>query len=589
MSSLGAADTPPTARRAAQWLRREARLIRGPLLRTALFTALLALSLVAQAWVLAAILTAGVLERAPFAQLWPLCAALLVLALLRVMLTIGARRSAVCGAQQLAGVLRARLLQEVQALGTLGLRASASGDLLTRLVDGIEAVLAYFARYLPQAGAAVLVPLLLAAFIFPADWLSGLVLVLTAPLIPLFMVLVGRAAARASEQRYAQLRRLGAAFIDALGGLVTLRQLGAAERFAARLERENEAYRVLSLQVLRVAFLSSLVLEFFAMVSIAIVAVLIGFRLLWGELALRDGLFVLLLAPEFYLQLRGLGTLRHTRMDAVAAAEQLAALEVDAAAVPAHSVGTAPVRCERAPEIRLEHLAYLYRGRGTGLHECSFTIRPAQLTALVGPSGSGKSTLLNLLLGFAAPDRGRILVDGVDLAGCDPRQWRDCIAWVPQSSHVFEGTVRENVLVANREADAAALNRALEASGLAPVLARLPHGAETVLGERGVGLSGGQLQRLALARALVRERTRVWLLDEPAAHLDRDGAGEFQALIRAAAASRTVLMAVHRLSAACAADWVVVLEGGRVVEQGPPQHLRGSAGAFSALLQAEHS
>ena len=589
MSSPGAADPPPDGRRAAEWLRREARRIRGPLVRTAAFTALLALGLVAQAWVLAAILAAGVLAHAPFGQLWPLCAVLLVLALLRFVLTLGARRSAVSGAQQLAGALRTRLLREAQTLGPIGLRTSASGDLITRLVDGIEAVLAYFARYLPQAGAAVLVPLLLAVFVFPADWVSGLVLVLTAPLIPVFMVLVGRAAARASEQRYGQLRRLGAAFVDALGGLVTLRQLGAAERFAVRLETESETYRVLSLQVLRVAFLSSLVLEFFAMVSIAIVAVLIGFRLLWGELALRDGLFVLLLAPEFYLQLRGLGALRHTRMDAVAAAEQLAALEADAAAAaPLVSVG-APVRCEHPPEIRLERVAYLHRGRATGLHECSLTIRPARLTALVGTSGSGKSTLLSLLLGFAAPDRGRILLDGIDLAGCELQQWRQYIAWVPQSTHVFEGSVRENLLLANPDADAGALSRALEASGLAAVLARMPQGADTVLGERGVGLSGGQLQRLALARALVRERAKVWLLDEPTAHLDRDGALELQALIRAAAASRTVLMAAHRLSAARAADWVVVLDGGRVLEQGPPEHLQRSGGAFSALLQAEHA
>ncbi|MGC8517291.1 MAG: thiol reductant ABC exporter subunit CydD [Steroidobacteraceae bacterium] len=589
MNSPGAADSPPTARRAAEWLRREARVIRGPLLRTALFTALLALALVAQAWVLAGILAAGVIWRDPIAQLWPLWLALLVLALLRFALNILARRSAVHGAQQLAGALRARLLRGAQALGPLGLRSHASGDLITRLVDGIEAVLVYFARYLPQAGAAVLVPLLLAVFVFPADWLSGLILVLTAPLIPLFMVLVGRAAARASEQRHAQLQRLGAAFVDALAGLVTLRQLGAGERFAVRVQSESEAYGTLSLQVLRIAFLSSLVLEFFAMVSIAIVAVLIGFRLLWGELALRDGLFVLFLAPEFYLQLRGLGALRHTRMDALASAEQLAGLEADAVAVSAPSAGTAPVRCGHPPQIRLEGVAYLHPGRGAGLHECSFTIRPAQLTALVGASGSGKSTLLNLLLGFAAPDRGRILLDGVDLAGCDLGQWRECIAWVPQSTHVFEGTVRENLLLANREADAAALNRALEASGLAAALARLPQGADTELGERGIGLSGGQLQRLALARAWVRERATVWLLDEPTAHLDRDGAREIQGAIRAAAGSRTVLMAVHRLSAACAADWVVVLDGGRVVEQGPPELLQRTGGAFSALLQAQRS
>ena len=588
--SEAAADAPsPGNRAAAQWLHRQARGIRGPLVRTALLAALLACALLGQAWVLAALLAAGVFEQAPFRQLWPLGLLLLLLALLRFVLAVGARQAAFRGAQRLAQTLRSRLLRGAQALGPYGLRAQSSGDLITRLVDGIEAILAYFARYLPQMLAAVLVPCVLVLAILPVDWLSGLVLLLTAPLIPLFMVLVGRAAARASERRYAQLTRLGAAFIEALGGLLTLRQLGAAERFAAHLEAESETYRTLTMQVLRVAFLSALVLEFFAMVSIAIVAVLIGFRLLWGELPLRAGLFVLLLAPEFYLPLRALGALRHTRMDALAAAEHLAAFDAGAPAPAIPLSAAAAVRGSPSPQIQLQRVTYRHPGREVGIRDCDLVIRPGQVTALVGTSGCGKSTLLSLLLGFAAPEQGRILIDGLELARLDPAQWRECVAWVPQQTHIFEGTVRENLLLAAARADAAALDRAVEASGFAEVLARLPSGWETVLGERGLGLSGGELQRLALARALLRERARVWLLDEPTAHLDGAGARSIEALIRAAAVNRTVLLAVHRLGAARAADWLVVLREGRIVEQGTPLELERAGGAYRALLQAEQS
>ncbi len=607
MPSTGSDPAPARLRAgaaAADWLRGELRSVRKPLLGAGLLTGLLALALVAQAWLLSGILAAAVSERAKLGSLWPQWLGLLLLALLRFGLSVGVRRLAFRTAQRLTRSLRARLLRRVQDLGPYGLRAHASGDLITRLVDGMDAVLAYFARYLPQLGSAVLVPPLLAIFVFRADWPSGLILLATAPLIPLFMVWVGRAAGRASERRYAQLTRLGAAFIEALGGLVTLRQLGAAERFAQRLDGEGEEYRALTMQVLRVAFLSALVLEFFAMVSIALVAVLIGFRLLWGELHLRAGLFVLLLAPEFYLPLRALGGLRHTRMDALAAAQHLAALDnvqpaaggSRASAVPANvvprrvapeSVGAAPRRAP--PEIRLEHVGYTHSGRGAGLHDCNLVLKARRVTALVGATGAGKSTLISLLLGFAAPDSGRICIDGVDLAALDPTEWRACVAWVPQQAHVFEGTVRDNLLLAAPRADSAALERAAERSGLAAVLARQSKGWETPLGERGLGLSGGELQRLALARALLREEARVWLLDEPTAHLDAGSARVVETVIRDAAASRTVVLVAHRLSAARSADRVAVLEDGSVIEEGTPLELERARGAYAALLEAEQS
>lgn len=572
---------------AASWLRREAQQIRRPLQRAALATALQALALVAQAWCLATLLDGALFGHAPFASLWPQGLALALLAPLRLALNLAARRTAHDAALDLGASLRGRLLARVQALGPIGLRAQASGELITRLVDGVDALLPHFARVLPQSATAAIVPLLLAAFVLPADWVSGLVLLLSAPLIPLFMALVGSAAERASQARFAQLARLGAAFVDALGGLTTLRQLGAAERVALRLDADGEAYRQLTMQVLRVAFLSALVLEFFATVGIAVVAVLVGFRLLAHELAFRDGLFVLLLAPEFYLPLRALGGLRHARMDALAAAQQLAGLDEPAPPATTPLVGGHRSPADAAPGLRFEAVGHVHAGRAAALRDCSFELRPNRVTALVGATGAGKSTLLNLLLGFVPPASGRILVDGVDLADLDIAQWRSRLAWVPQQPHVFDGSLRENLCLAAPDADTAALERAAAASGLDAVVSRAPQGWDTPLGERGLGLSGGELQRLALARALLREQARLWLLDEPTAHLDDDSARAIDRVVRAAAATRTVLLVAHRLEAARAADWVLVLQDGRVVEQGPPQELARADGAYTALLRAE--
>ncbi len=571
-----------------EWLRGEARTLRRPLAHSAASTALQTVVAVAQAWLLAGILDAALFRHAALAALWPQWLGLIGLAPVRWWLGQHARRVADGAGLALAVRVRKQLLARAQSLGPLGLRGLASGAAITRLVDGVDALLPYAARYLPQATAAVTVPLLLALFVFPADWISGLALLLTAPLIPVFMVLVGGAAERASRERLAQLTRLGAAFMDALGGLVTLRQLGAAERVADRLERDGEGYRKVTLQVLRIAFLSALVLEFFAAVSIAIVAVLIGFRLLWHEVAFRQGLFILLLAPEFYLPLRALGALRHARMDALAAAAPLAALAEApvSAASPQGGQGVPPVT---APVARLESVGFAHAGRAGVLEGCSLEIAPCCITALVGASGAGKSTLLDLLLGFATPRSGRVSVDGIDLVDLDLAQWRARIAWLPQQPHVFEGSVRDNLLLVRPAADASAVARAARITGLDTVIARLPQGWDTPLGEHGVGLSGGELQRLALARVWLREGARVLLLDEPTAHLDAVNAAVVERAIRAWASTRAVLVVVHRLETACAADQVAVLEAGRIVEQGPPRELADRGGAFARLLQADQT
>ena len=543
--------------------------------------------LMLQAWLVARVVAAGVVHRA--ATPWPWLLALLPLFALRFALTRAAERVAFRAGARLRGELRDALLRQVQRLGPGWLRGQSRGEIVSSAVDGIEALEAYYARYLPAIGATALVPAAILLVVLPVDWISGLVLLLTAPLIPLFMWLIGKGAEELNQRQWARLTYLSGRFLDTLQGLTTLKLLGAARREADVVAQVSEDYRVSTMRVLRVAFLSSVVLEFLATVSIAVVAVLIGFRLLWGEMHLRAGLFVLLLAPELYLPLRALGGLRHTRMDALAAAQHLSGLDDIPPASGAPLVSGARAAPEAPPEIRIDRVSYAHGGRAAALRDCSIVLKAHRVTALVGATGAGKSTLLNLLLGFAVPDGGRIWIDGVDLTALDPAQWRARVAWVAQQTHVFEGSVRDNLLLAAADADADAVRRAAERSGLAAVIERLPKGWDTQLGERGLGLSGGELQRLALARALLRERARVWLLDEPTAHLDPDGTRAVEAVIRAAAATHTVVLVAHRLSAARSADWVAVLRDGRVLEQGTPLELERSRGAYADLLQAELS
>ena len=568
--------------KALAWLRREAGSMRGPLRRTAAFTVLAAVATVAQAWFLAVLLAGFVFPRPVAHPPWVHLAEFLLAALVRACAVMAARHTSGQASLTALSALRMRLVHRIQALDPLTLRAHASGDAMTRLVDGVEACGPYLARYVPQASAAAIMPLVLGLWIFRADWIAGLVLAFSAPLIPVFMVLVGQSAERAAHERFAQLRRLGSTFIEALSNLTALRALGAAERVADSLDADGETYRRLTLEVLRVAFLSSLVLEFFTTVSIAVVAVLIGFRLLAHALPFRDGLFVLLLAPEFYLPLRALGSLRHARLEAVAAAASLRVIDQEAETRRPEGGRAAP---KGAPALALQDVTFVRDGQAI-LRKCSCRIRPGQVTALVGATGAGKSTILQLLCGFARPQEGRITVDGVDLSLFDGAQWRGCIAWIPQQPYVFAGSARHNLLLAGPVAEGV-LAQALADSGFDQVVARWPAGLDTELGEHGVGLSGGELQRLGLARAWLRQEATVWLFDEATAHLDDAAARQVEARVRQGAQDRTVLLVAHRMQVAEQADWVIVLDSGAVIEEGPPRDLARRGGAYRALLEAE--
>ncbi|MBO8187304.1 thiol reductant ABC exporter subunit CydD [Streptomyces spirodelae] len=441
--------------------------------------------------------------------------------------------------------LRRRLLERATTLGPGFLTTQRTGELTTLATRGVDALDDYFARYLPQLGLAVVVPVAVLARIVTADWVSAAIIVVTLPLIPVFMALIGWATQSRMDRQWKLLARLSGHFLDVVAGLPTLKVFGRAKAQADNIRAITADYRRATLRTLRLAFLSSFALELLATISVAIVAVSIGTRLVHGELDLHTGLMVLILAPEAYLPLRQVGTHYHAAAEGLAAAESV--FDVLERPLPAH--GSARVDARNAT-VTLKGVAVRHPGRsGYSLPPTDLTLRPGETVALTGPSGGGKSTLLSVLLGFTPVTEGRVLVGGVPLDELDLAAWHRQIAWVPQHPYLFAGTIAENVRLARADADEAAVARALADAG-APDLDPAQE-----LGESGAGLSAGQRRRVALARAFLADRPLV-LLDEPTAALDGATEATVLAAVRRLTRGKTVIVVTHRPALLAAADRV---------------------------------
>ncbi|MFF8403138.1 thiol reductant ABC exporter subunit CydD [Streptomyces sp. NPDC015684] len=449
--------------------------------------------------------------------------------------------------------LRGRLLDRAAVLGPGWLSGQRTGSLVTLATRGVDALDDYFSRYLPQLGLAVVVPVAVLARIVTEDWVSAAIIVGTLPLIPLFMMLIGWATQSRMDRQWRLLSRLSGHFLDVVAGLPTLKVFGRAKAQAESIRRITGEYRQATLRTLRIAFLSSFALELLATLSVALVAVTIGMRLVHGDMDLYVGLVILVLAPEAYLPLRQVGAQYHAAAEGLAAAEEI--FTVLETPLPVSGSGAVPP----AGAVTFDGVTVRYPGRsGDAVNGVSFHVAPGETVALVGPSGVGKSTLLDVLLGFVRPTDGRVRIGGAELDALDLGQWRSRIAWVPQRPHLYAGTIAENVRLARPDADDAAVQQALRDAGALEFVDALPEGAGTVLGEDGAGLSAGQRQRLALARAFLADRP-VLLLDEPTAALDGATEAEVVAAVRRLAVGRTVLLVVHRPALLEVADRVVRL------------------------------
>lgn len=565
------------------WLKAQRPLAARALRHAALLGACSGVLAVAQAWAIAQLIDGAVFRNQDLSHLMPWLWALLPIVLARFLAAWGAEREAFRGALAVKRATRSQLFGQIRRLGPIGLADERSGMIAGSMLEGVEGLEPYFARYLPAAALVGMVPMVIALAVLPADWLSALVLLATAPLIPLFMILIGRRAERLNQQQWRQLARMGGHFLDVLQGLTTLKLFNASRRELAQIAQVADGFRRSTMAVLRIAFLTSAVLEFFAAISIAIIAVLIGFRLLDGEMAFLYGLFVLLLAPEFYLPLRNLGVQNHARMEAVGAAENIVRLLERAPLLPTADTPGLPI--PDSGDIRFEQVGFAYQPGRPALNGVDLRIERGTHVALVGQSGSGKSTVANLLLRFVAPQQGRILIGDRPIDAIDPASWQAAVAWIPQRPRLFAGTLADNIRLGRPDASDAAVQDAARRAQALAFIERLPDGFATRVGEGGRGLSGGQTQRLAIARALLRDCPFV-VLDEPTAHLDPAAQHKVQEALAELARGRTVLTIAHRLETIRQVAQVIVLDAGAVVERGSFAELSARDGAFSALLHA---
>lgn len=542
-------------------LLRYARATRTFLLISVALGVLSALLILAQAWLLAVLVAGAFRHGRDLSQLRTPLTVLLGVVLARAAVAWAAELAASRSSARAKSQLRAALLERAATLGLDGSRGGRTGELAILATRGIDALDGYFSLYLPQLLLAAIVPLVLLCAVLSQDWVSAAILAATIPLIPLFMALVGATTRERVDRQLRTLQRLGGHFLDVVTGLATLKVFGRAKAQAVAIREIADHYRRGTLATLRVTFLSSLILELLATLSVALVAVAIGLRLMAGHLDLRTALFVLVLAPEAYLPLRRMGANYHASAEGMAAAEQvLAVLEQP---LPPRGTRT-DVPDPSVTGLEIESLRVAYPGRAEpALDGLSLSVQAGEVLALAGPSGCGKSTLLGVLLGLIAPQEGSVRVGGVELDELDPDAWRSQLAWVPQRPHLFAASIAENVRLGRGEAPEEDVRAAIAAAGLADTVANLPEGIETVLGDRGAGLSAGERQRLALARAFVRDAPLL-LLDEPTAGLDGYTELEVIDAVRRLARGRTVVLVAHRPALLALADRVLSLASVRV-------------------------
>jgi ATP-binding cassette, subfamily C, bacterial CydD len=483
--------------------------------------------------------------------------------------------------------LRTDLSDRVFDMGPAYTSTEHSGELVAVMTGGLDAIDVYVASFQPARLIAVLAPVFILVVVAVLDPPTAIVLLLTGPVLVLLLSVIGGRAGVLSERRFGELRWMSAFFLDLLQGLSTLKMFGRSAEQVTSIRDVSRRFGETTMEVLRTAFQTALVLEWGAAVAMAVVAVEVSLRLMTGSIGFERALAVLIICPEFFFPLRQLAVRYHTGSAGRTASERIQTILGD-------TQGTGPAPADRrvghgqrrveAPTIVLEDVSLTYPGRDVpALADLSLTIGPGRRTALVGTTGAGKSTVIGLLMRFVDPDRGRVLVDGVDLSTIDIATWRSMVAWVPQAPHLFHGTVADNLRLGRSDATPEAMVRAAVDADAHAFILGLPGGYDAPIGEDGIRLSGGQRQRLALARAILRD-TPFIVLDEPTAHLDDRSEAAVVATLERMSRTRTILIVSHRPRLAATAETVAVLEKGRVIESGPLGDLLAREGPFRRLM-----
>ena len=545
--------------------------------------------LIAQAFYLSKIIDSAFIQKIGLEKLLPLLSFFAFFSLLRMAFNWASHSEANRGTIAIREKIFSRLIERVGALGPIYTRSVQSGRLSTTLLKGVEALDAYYSQYIPQIFFALFTPLLIVCTIFPADPISGWILLASAPLIPFFMIVIGKSASAMTEKQWKTMSRMSGYFLDVLQGLPTLKLFAQSRSQRASIEKTGETFRHATMRVLKIAFLSSLTLELVGTIGIAIVAVGIGLRMMDGKLTFQHALFVLVLTPDFYLPLRQLGTKFHAGMEGVSASKEIFAIldqssgagENKNGLIKQDSAGTYPILCS--------NLSFTYPDASLpAIDGINFIIPESKTTAIIGPSGSGKSTMINLLLRFLEPGAGSITINNSPIHAIPLEQWHRQISWVPQHPYLFNASLKENILLARPDASEVEMNAALRKTGLASFVKSLPDGLDTMIGEQGSRLSGGEAQRVALARAFLKNAPLL-ILDEPTSHTDPELEAALRNSMEELMKGRTTVIIAHRLETIRSADQIVVFSQGKITQCGTHDELFTAGGFYhdALLLQQE--
>ena len=584
-------------KQARSWLNQIAKPAKNWVKLTVLVSFISGLLLIAQLYLLAHISYDAYIKSSSLAELYIYFIIILLIVLLRAGLSwlreIVSYKAAIIVKKQ----LREDIIAHINRLGPIKANQTSSANLITSATEQVEALTGFLTKFLPQITLSGLLPIAILAFIFPQSIVAGVILLICAPLIPIFMIIIGLSAESESQKHFKELARMSLTFLDTLKGLTTLKLFNKSKSQGTKIYEASDTFRIRTMKVLKIAFLSSAILEFFSAASIALVAIYLGMGFIntgagnniwWSfdNLTLQGGLFILLLAPEFFMPLRELSTHYHAKADAVGAALEIAKIfEIEP------STDASIDFKGNINQINIKNLTVTY-GDTKALNDVSFTIENQQKIAIVGASGAGKTTLINTLLGFIEYD-GNIAIsyscvdwninksantkryprldsevtDSLELKDITEKSWLKNISWLGQNASLFKGSIKDNLLLAKPNASDEELYNAISQANLSNFINSLPNKFETQIGEQNIGLSGGQAQRLALARAYIKPHDLL-ILDEPTASLDKDSETIVMDSLKSTWENKTVIMLTHKLSFLECVDKIIVLADGQIVQQG---------------------
>lgn len=582
----------PLEKQLVTWLKKQKKSCGFFLNLTILFGVLTGLALMAQAYLIASILNGIIILDLPRTAFTNQFIALLCLMPMRAILAFARERTSFEAGKRLRLQIRKLVLDKLCELGPVYIKGKPAGSWATIVLEQIEDLQDFYARYLPQMLLAGFIPLVILMAVFPLNWAAGLILLFTAPLIPIFMILVGKGAADANRKNFTALTQLSGHFMDRLKGLKTLKLFNQGEEEVKVIESASESFRQRTMAVLRLAFLSSAVLEFFAAISIAILAVYFGFSFLnelnfgdyGNDITLFTGLFILMLAPEFYQPLRDMGTHYHAKAQAIGAAEALKELlDYQVSPQKISKELQQDIDLESSLTIKADRLCVHSHDGSLLVGPISFSLNEGEHIALVGPSGSGKTSLFSALLGFL-PYQGSLLINGIELCEIDQTQWRKKLAWLGQDPQLFYGSIRDNISMGDATLSEQQIIQYLQQADIWDFIKQKPLGIDHQIGEQMSGISVGQAQRIALARSLTKN-AQLFLLDEPTASLDQHSERVIFNTLHQAINKSSSFMISHRLDQLKDADNILVLDKGQIVQQGNFNRLNQIEGLFKSMQQ----